>query len=167
MGDPGGQLLEGRIRHQPQRRLVGRPALLHGGHPAAFQGDRVDVAGDQQVVAEHDRVAALFGGPAVRPGPPGAVVAEAGQQLVVVAGQVVLSEKVDLEGRLGHPGQPRLIRSPRLGVEVAAQPPGHVLMGQPLFGHGQVPVQQPLGDRLQLTEQAMVGIAIRHAGLPR
>jgi hypothetical protein len=80
----------------------------------------------------------------------------------VVAGQVVLGEEVDLEGSLGHPGQPRLVRGPGFGVEVAAQPPGDVLMWQPLFGHGQVPVQQLRGDRLQFSEQAMVGMAIGH-----
>jgi hypothetical protein len=85
----------------------------------------------------------------------------------VVAGQVVLGEEVDLEGGLGDPGQPRLIRGPGLGVEVAAQTPGHVLVGHPLLRHGQMPVQQLLGDRLQLGEQVMVGMAIRHAGLPR
>jgi hypothetical protein len=118
MRDPGGQFLEGGIGHQPQRRLVGRPALLHGGHPAPFQGDRVEVAGDQQIIAEHDRVAALLGGPAVRPGVPGPVVAEGGQQLVVVAGQVVLGEEVDLEGGLSDPGQPRLVGGPGLDIEV-------------------------------------------------
>src|SRR4029450_12945318 len=112
--------------------------------PSAFQGDRVDVAGDQQIVAEHDCVAALFGGPAVRPGPPGPVAAEAGQQLVVVAGQVVLGEEVDLEGGPGHAGEPRLVRGPGLGGEVAAQPPGDVRVGHTAFGHGQMPVKQPL-----------------------
>jgi hypothetical protein len=28
-----------------------------------------------------------------------------------------------------------------------------------------MPVKQPAGDRLQLTEQVVVGMAIRHAGL--
>ena len=83
----------------------------------------------------------------------------------MVAGQVVLGEEVDLEGGLGHAGQPRLVGGPGFGVEVAAQPPGHVLVRQPLFGHGQMPVKQSLGDRLQLTEQVMVGMAISHAGL--
>jgi hypothetical protein len=81
---------------------------------------------------------------------------------VVVA---VLGEEVDLEGGLGDPGQPGLIRGPGLDVEVAAQAPGHVLMRQPLLGHGQMPVKQPAGDRLQLTEQVVVGMTIRHAGL--
>jgi hypothetical protein len=123
MGDPGGQFLEGGIGQQPQRRLVRHPPLLQGGHRSAFQGDGVDVAGDQQIVAEHDRVAALLGGgPSVRPGPPGPVTAEAGQQLVVVAGQVVLGEQVDLEGGLGDPVS-RGWSGPGLDIEVAAQPP--------------------------------------------
>jgi hypothetical protein len=84
---------------------------------------------------------------------------------VVVAGQVVLGEEVDFEGGLGDTGEPRLVGGPGLGVEVAAQAPGDVLVRQPLFGHGQMPVQQPLGDRLQLNEQVMVGMTIRHAGL--
>ncbi len=83
----------------------------------------------------------------------------------MVAGQVVLGEEVDLEGGLGDPGQPRLIGGPGFGVKVAAQAPGHVLMGQPLFGHGQMPVQQPFGGRLQLGEQVMIGMTISHAGL--
>jgi hypothetical protein len=37
-------------------------------------------------------------------------------------------------------------------------------MRQPFFGHGQVPVQQPRGHRLQLGEEVMVAMAIRHAG---
>src|SRR4029450_2948101 len=69
-------------------------------------------AGAKQIVAEHDRLAALLGGPSVRPGPPGPVAAEAGQQLVVVAGQVVLGEQVDLEGGLGDPGRPGLVGGP-------------------------------------------------------
>jgi hypothetical protein len=86
---------------------------------------------------------------------------------VVVAGQVVLGEEVDLEGGLGDAGQPRLVRGPGFGVEVATQAPGHVLVGQPVFGHGQVPVQQPLGDRFQLGEQVMVAMTLRHAGSSR
>ena len=77
---------------------------------------------------------------------------EAGQELVVVAGQVVLGEEVDLEGGLGNAGQSWLVWGPGLGVEVAAQAPGHVFVGQPLFGHGQVPVQQLCGDWLQFSE---------------
>jgi hypothetical protein len=110
-------------------------------------------------------VAALLGGPAVRPGPPGPVAAEAGQQLVVVAGQVVLGEQVDLEGGLGDPGQPGLVGGPGLGIEVAAEAPGDVLVREPLFGHGQMPVKQPAGDRLQLPQEVVVGMALRHAGL--
>jgi hypothetical protein len=79
-------------------------------------------------------------------------VAEAGQQLVVVAGQVVFGEEVDFEGGLGDPGQPRLVGGPGFGVEVTTEAPGHVFVGQPVFGHGQVPVKQLLGDRLQLGE---------------
>jgi hypothetical protein len=51
----------------------------------------------------------------------------------------------------GDPGQPWLVRGPGLDIEVAAEAPGDVLVRQPVFGHGQVPVKQPLGDRLQLT----------------
>jgi hypothetical protein len=35
-------------------------------------------------------------------------------------------------------------------------------MRQPFFGHGQMPVKQALGDRLQLTEEVGVGMAIEH-----
>ena len=70
-------------------------ARRHVGHPGPLQRDRVDRAGDEQVVADRDAVPALLGGPAVHPGAPGAVAAEERGDLVVVAGQVVLGEQVD------------------------------------------------------------------------
>ena len=66
--DPGRELLEGDVGEAAQR--VGRVvvvALLELGHPAALERDRIDVAGDGQVVAQDDRVAALLRGPAADP----------------------------------------------------------------------------------------------------
>ena len=74
--DPRRELLERDVGEPAER--VGRVvvvALLELGHPAALEQDRVDVAGDRQVVAQDDRVAALLGGPAPDPVDPRPVAA--------------------------------------------------------------------------------------------
>ena len=74
MGDARREFLERDVRQPVQRvRGVVVVALLELGHPAALEHDRVDVAGDRQVVAQDDRVATLLGGPAPDPVDPGAV----------------------------------------------------------------------------------------------
>ena len=92
----GRQLLEGHVGDAARSTLVvvAGEAALHVHHAGALQRHRVDGAGGQQVVADRDAVPALLGGPAVHPGAPGAVAAEADGDLVVVAGQVVLGEQV-------------------------------------------------------------------------
>ena len=77
---------------------------------------------DREVVPQHDRVAALLGGPAADPVEPRAVaLAEHPVDQAVVARQVVLGQQADLERGLGDAGQPRLVRRPGLLVEVAAR----------------------------------------------
>ena len=80
-------------------------------------------------------MAALLGRPAPDPVDPRAVaVAEHPVDEAMVGGQVVLGQEADLEGRLGDPGQPRLVGRPRLLVEVAPQPIGDVVVREPLLG---------------------------------
>jgi hypothetical protein len=67
---------------------------------------------------------------------------------------------------LSDASQAGLMRCPRLGVEVAAQAAGHVVVGHPLLGHRQMPVQQLRGDRFQLAEQVMVGMTVRYGRFP-
>ena len=107
-----------------------------------------------EVVAEHDGVPALLGGPSVHPVDPGAVSgAEHAMDLAVVAGEVVLGQQVDLERDLGHAADAGLVGRPRLLVEVATHRVGDVVVGEPLLGHLEVPVQHPFGGRLQREEE--------------
>ena len=136
MRDPRGELLERDVGEAVERvRRVVVVALLELRHPAALEGDRVDVAGDRQVVAQDDGVAALLRGPAPDPVDPGAVaLAEHAVDEPVVAGQVVLGQEADLEGRLGDAGQPRLVGRPGLLVEVAPEPVRDEVVREPLLG---------------------------------
>ena len=149
VGDARRQLLEGDVGEAAQgRRGVVVVALLELGHPAALEQDRVDVAGDRQVVAQDDRVAALLGGPATDPVDPRAVaLAEHPVDEAVVRGQVVLGQEADLEGGLGDAGQARLVRRPRLLVEVAPEAVRDVVVGEPLLGDPGVAVVQPSRPR--------------------
>ena len=123
MRDPGRELLERDVGEAVQRvRRCVVVALLELAHPAALEQHRVDVAGDREVVAQHDRVPALLGGPAPDPVQPRPIaLAEHPVDQAVVAGQVVLGQQADLERRLGDAGQPRLVGCPGLLVEVPAQ----------------------------------------------
>ena len=90
-----------------QRRLVARVvAQGHVVHPGPLELDRVDTAGDDQVVAQGDAVTVLLGGPAADPGAPGAVAAEPGGDLAVVRRQVVLGQQVGDHRCLGGLGEP-------------------------------------------------------------
>ncbi len=167
VGDPGGELLEGDVSQTVKR--VGRivvVALLELRHPAALERDRVDVSGDGQVVAQDDRVPALFRRPAPDPVDPCAVaVAEHPVDQAVVRGQVVLGQEADLEGRLGDPGQPRLVGRPGLLVEVAPQAVGDVVVGEPLLGDLGVAVVQAARLGLEFVEErALVVIGRRRGG---
>ena len=129
-------------------------ALHDHAHPAALQERRVEVAGDGQVVAEHDRVATLLRGPAADPVDPGPVApAEHAVDEPVVAGQVVLGQQPDLERDLGDARQPRLVRRPGVLVEIPAQAVGDEVVGEPLLGNLVMTVVQPPSLRLQLDEQ--------------
>ena len=114
--DAGRQLLEGDVGDRLERGLVaGVVAGGHVVHPGPLELDRVDAAGDDEVVAQRDAVPALLRRPAAHPLAPGAVAAEAGGDLPVVAGQVVLGQQVDEHRGLGRRVQPGLLRatSPR------------------------------------------------------
>ncbi len=69
MADPGGELLKGDIgeaaQHVPPIVVAIRGLELV--HAPALERIRVNVADDHQVVPQHDRVPALFGGPSVHP----------------------------------------------------------------------------------------------------
>ena len=41
--------------------------------------------------------------------------------------------------------------------EVTAPRPGHVLVGEPFLGAGEVPFEQPLGDRREVGEESALG----------
>ena len=159
--DPRGELLERDVGEaaERRRRLV-VVALLELGHPAALEGDRVDVPGDREVVAEDDRVTTLLGRPAADPVDPGAVaLAEHPVDEAVVAGQVVLGQQADLERGLGDPGQARLVGRPWLLVEVAPEPVRDEVVGEPLLGDLRVPVVEAGGLGLELVEQRAVVVA--------
>ena len=156
--DPGRELLERHVGQAVERVRRGHVvAALELVHPSALEQHRIDVAGDGEVVAQHDRVAALLRRPAPDPGEPRAVApAEHPVDQPVVARQVVLREEVDLERRLGHARQPRLVGGPGLRVEVAPEAIRDVVVREPLLGHLEVAIEQPPGLRLQLLEQAPV-----------
>ena len=114
---------------------------------------------------------ALLGGPAVHPVAPRGVAAEQGRDLVVVAGQVVLGQQVDDQRGPRHVGHLRVLDRPGVAVEraveVAAVAPRDVLVGEPLLGHREVPVEVLLDDRLELEQQlglvlsgALIGVSL-------
>ena len=116
--DAGRQLLEGDVGDRLERRLVaGVVAGGHVVHPGPLELDRVDAAGDDEVVAQRDAVPALLRRPAADPRAPGAVAAEPGGDLAVVAGQVVLGEQVDEHRGLRRVVEPGLLRRPVLAAE--------------------------------------------------
>jgi hypothetical protein len=162
--DPRRELLERDVRETVERvRRVEVVALLELRHPASLQGDGVDVPRDREVVAQHDRVPALLGRPAPDPVEPRPVaVPEHPVDEPVVAGQVVLRQQPDLERGLGDAGEARLVRCPRLLVEVAAQPVGDELVGEPLLGHAGVAVVQAPDLGLELVEEGSVVQLVIH-----
>ena len=101
-------------------------------------------------------MATLLRRPAPDPVDPGAVAgAEHAVDEPVVAGQVVLGQQADLEGGLGDAGQARLVRGPRLLVEVAPQPVRDVVVGEPFLGDGRVTVVQAAASGCQLVQRAI------------
>ncbi len=168
VGDAGGELLEGDVRaHVEQRLVAGVEARLHRLHPGPLELVGVDATGDEEVVADAERVPALLRRPAVDPGAPRALPAEGPLDLAVVARQVVLGEEVDLEGGAGDLRELRLVDRPRVAaelLEVAPQRPRDVLVRHPLLGDLEVPVEVVLGDRLERREQ-LRGVEIGHGVL--
>ena len=163
--DTSGELLERRIGEALQHVHVVVVAGHHVLHPATLERDRIDVPRDDEVIADDDRVPALFGGPAVDPVLPCAVAF--GEDLVdeaVVRGQVVFGEQVHLEGRLRDAGEPRLVRRPGLLVVVAPQPVRDVVVREPLLGNADVPVQEARDRRLDLGQERRVVVTGLHSG---
>jgi hypothetical protein len=141
-------------------------------HPELFQLVRVDGARGQQVVAHHDAVPALFRGPAVHPGAPGAVAAEEGGDLVVVTGEVVLGQQVHDQRDLADVGDLGLLRLPGLAVleeagEIAAVGERDVLVRHPVLGDLEMAVEFLLHHLFQRVQQSRVGPRVRTAELRR
>ena len=110
----GGQLLERHVDDGIEQALGEQVALLvlpraeaacHLLEAECLQRDRIDGAGDDQVVAQRDAVPVLLGGPAVDPLAPRAVHAEVHRDLAVIRRQVVLRQQVLHHRHLGHLGQ--------------------------------------------------------------
>ena len=155
MGDAGGELLEADVDEAVLGRLgLGHLAAGHLGHAGPLQLDGVEGPGDGQVVAQDDRVAGLLGGPPAAPLAPGGLPPEHRLDRAEVVGEVVLGQQVDeqagphLGGQAGLLGRPLVV-----GLEVPTTRIGDQGVGEPLLGLGQVPVEQPGGDGLELGEE--------------
>jgi hypothetical protein len=137
--------------------LLGRraEAVRHVLHPSAFQCDRIDTAGDHQVVAQDDAVPGFLGGPAAHPGAPWPVEGEVLGGLPVVGGQVVLGEQVGDHRGPGDLAELRLLRRPVVAAhrrKVPAEIPRHIVVRMPFGAHGEVTVDVLLGDRFKFVE---------------
>jgi len=162
VGDPGRELLERGVGEATQRAHRAVVALEHRLHPLALQEHRVDVPGDDQVVADDDRVPALFRGPAPDPVLPGTVaLAEHRVDEPVVRGKVVLGEEVHLESGLGHPREPRMVGGPGLLVVVAPQAVGDVVVREPFLGDRDMAVDELADGRLDLGKDLRLGEVFR------
>ena len=144
---------------QAVERIAEEPALAvrvvaarHGLHASALQRHGVEASRDGQVVAQHDRVAALLGGPPPDPLAPDPVAAERLPQREVVVGQVVLGEEVDLERDPRDLAQVAVGRLPGLLDVVAPVFVGDVLVREPLGRLGEVSFETLLQDGLELRE---------------
>ena len=145
--DPGGQLLERHVRERSQDVLVVDRliSLRHVHHAQLLEFDRVDGAGDCQIVAQSCTMPAFLGGPAVDPVAPRLVTTEEHRDLVVIARQVVLRQQVDDQRGPSHVGEFGVGLHPRVttqdAVEVATVAPRDVLVGEPLLGDRDVSVE--------------------------
>ena len=129
-------------------------------HAQPLELDRVDAAGDDEVVAQRDAVPALLGRPPADPLAPRAVAAEAGGDLAVVGGQVVLGEQVDRHRRLRDRVERRVLRAPVLAAEereVATAAPRHVVVRVPFLGQAEVAVEVLGDDGFEVVQQALFG----------
>ena len=124
-------------------------------HARPLQRDRVERASDRDVIAQHDRMPALFRGPAPHPDSPGAFVAVQRHQRVRVVGQVVLGEEIH-EQRAAHAyAELDLMGVPRVpGRVIAPAAPRHKLVGEPFLGAGHVAVQRLFNRRLELGDES-------------
>ena len=168
MGDARRELLERDVDHAVfDGRRVGDLPALDLGHACPFQRDGIDRAGHREVVAQHDGVATLLGGPAPDPRAPGAVGPEAIRDLRRVVGEVVLGEEVHEQGAADGRVERDLVFVPRLaGREVPAARPRHELVREPLLGAGQVALEQALGDRGEVGHESRAGVRSMPPSLP-
>ena len=145
--------------------LAGAEAAGHLLEAQGLQRDRIDRAGDDQIVAQRDAVPVLLGGPAVDPLAPCAVHAEVHRDLAVIGRQIVLGQQVLDHCRLGDLGQLRLSGLPVLAAErviVLAVRPRDVVVRIPVLAHRQVPVEVLLDNRLEFAQQVQVGQVFVH-----
>ena len=144
------------IRHALAGMVERVVAVRHVEHARVLQLHRVDAAGDDEVVAHHDRMPCLLGRPPAHPEAPGVVEGEVLRDHAVIRRQVVLGEQVGDHRGLGRLGELRLGRVPVFAAEegeVATGVPRHVVVGHPVNGHLHMAVHLAGGQRLQLAQQ--------------
>jgi hypothetical protein len=128
-------------------------------------GGRIDLAGDDEVVPQRDRMQVFLGGPAAEPATPLLLEDEAEDELTVITGQVVLRDEQDLQ-RIGDiAGQRHLRRVPILAAEegeVLALLERHVVVGVPEFLRVDVTTQFVADDRLEFEDQRISDRFLRH-----
>src|SRR4029453_18908376 len=150
-------------------RVVAARDLIHA---SALEHHRVEAARDGQVVAQHDRMAALLGRPPAGPFSPDAAPAEDLPERQVVIGQVVLGEQVHLERRARDDPERAVGLLPRLVHVVAADLVGDVFVREPFGGGGQVSFEAAEHGRLEEREhlggRGRFGMCVReHSSLQR
>ena len=124
-------------------------------HATTLKGYGVDAAGDDEIVADRDGVAPLFGCPLADPLSPGAITSEAHGDFAVVGRQVVLGEKVHHHGGFGNLVELGILRSPVLATqqgEVAPPAPRNVIVRIPGLRILKVSIQVGLYHWFQLSE---------------
>ena len=145
---------------------IGTVAAHHMGNPDVFIGDRVEVAGDDQILAQRDGVQVLLSGPAAQPAAPLVGQDEVFDEFAVVAGEVVLGDEHHLEGSHHLPGQGHLRGVPVLPTqegEVFTVVEGDVIVGVPLISGVQVSRQVIGHDRLKFQGQCVRDRCLCHA----
>lgn len=85
----------------------GKPTR-HVLHAVIFESPGIGRTSGHEVIAHRDAVAVFFGGPAAKPGSPGAVGRKFATDCAVVFGQVIFCQKVDDECFSGDCAKGRL-----------------------------------------------------------
>ena len=134
VADAGGEFLRRRVVEDVDR--VGEPDTPASGdcrQAVVLERTRVAVARRQEVVADGDRVLALFGGPELRPFGHGRVVGERPRDAGVVVGQVVFGQQVEDEGGADGTGDGCLGLVPGVVPVTAALFPRDDFVGVPVL----------------------------------